>query len=429
MPPSSPTLYKLAADRKYDFIPRRVNSHPLDLQWSDRYGSTALHILCQARTCDKHLLQAVSSIVAVAPEQVGWPNAATWTPLHFAAEKRFETNEHWSTCLLLKLIRACPQAVSVQTHSGFKTKTPFGIACEADADLRVLTAMLRINPSLACEPFVQRQKYLDSYTMAETPLQILWKHQSLHTKDKMALLLQAAHTGTVPEETMGGGGGGHGGGHGHGPRAPHHCGRGTSSSSSSLSSPSSSPTPPPLPPPFYILHAACSVRCPREYFSQLLLEHADQISLPDHFGLYPLHYAVGHSPHGSGSSSHESSPVYTQFVIESLLKICPQAAQVTETTTNRLPLHMALETLQTWHKTGLYELVYCYPDALRRPDPMTGLVPFLASATAATKSRLHLSTTYELLLAAPEMIHPTPHRKNTTPRNPTVPCLSVTEGC
>src|SRR3569832_79836 len=160
----SPTLYRLAADRQYDRIPLHVTQHPQDLLWTDRYGSTALHILCQARTYDRRLLHAVSAILYQAPEQVAWSNAGTWTPLHFAVEKRLET-EPLSTNLSLRLIQACPQAVSIKTQTGAKTKTPFHIACEADADIRVLQAMLHIHPFLASEPFVPPSSYLDSYTL------------------------------------------------------------------------------------------------------------------------------------------------------------------------------------------------------------------------------------------------------------------------
>lgn len=224
--------------------------------------------------------------------------------------------------------------------------------------------MLIINPALATEPFVKR----DVYSVAENPLQLLWKHNQYNsnsssranqTKEKMALLLQAAHYGTVAQ----------------------------------------------LDTPFRLLNAACSVRCPRDYFTQVLNESREQIEQPDEDGLYPLHYAV--------KNACADSQSYTQFVVESLLGCSSKAAMVDED--GRLPLHIAVtDTLMTWHKGGVREVAFAYPNALRRIDPKNGLVPFLASAIAANKSRLHLSTTFELLLAAPEMVQP--WKKNNTPK-------------
>lgn len=353
--PKSPTLYRLAADRQYELIPSHIQSNPQDLFWSDRYGSFALHILCQSRSVDRRLLRAVNAILANAPQQVSWVNAGGYTPLHFAAEKRLVWGaDDYSTALILNLIRACPTAVSVRT-SGFRTKTPFHISCESDADYHVLKAMLMINPSLATEPFVKR----DVYSVAENPLQLLWKHhqyasssnRSNQTKKKMTLLLLAAHYGTVRQ----------------------------------------------LETPFRLLNAACSVRCPKDYFTQILNESRDQIEKPDEEGLYPLHYAV--------KNACADSQSYTQFVVESVLEYSCKAAAVADLD-GRLPLHVAVDNLMTWHKGGVKELVFAHPDALRRIDPKNGLVPFLASATCANRSRLHLSTTFELLLSAPEMVQP-----------------------
>jgi ankyrin repeat protein len=355
-----PTIYKLAADRKYEEIPLRVQSHPDDLRWTDRYGSTALHILCQARAVDNDLLAAVEAILRVAPDQVAQPNVATWSPLHFAVEKRLVWGgDRLTTALILRLIKACPAAVSVRTQSGFKTKTPFHIACEADAEYIVLKTMLTVNPALATEPYVKK----DIYSVVENPLQLLWKNHDHYsgndcsqqqTKEKMALLLKAAHYGTVQ-------------------------------------------TPLPNKRSFRLLNAACSVRCPRDYFTRVLRQNLDQVGQPDENGLMPLYYCI--------INASPDSQAYTQFVVQALLEACPKSAAVPDPATGRVPLHVAVsDALMTWHKGGVRELTFACPDALRKRDPASQLVPFLASGVVADKSRLHLSTTYELLLAAPEMV-------------------------
>ena len=376
MPVKSPTLYRLAADRRYGDIPDRVDSHPSDLFWTDRYGSTALHILCQARTVDPDLLKAVDAILENAPELTSWPNVATWTPLHFAVERRLlwgeeeeiAANEASSsftsptTALILRLLRACPSAVSLRTRSGYKTKTPFHIACEAAADYRVLKAMLSINPELATEPFVKR----DPYANIENPLQLLWKaHLHLagtrtreiippRAERNMALLLKAAFTGSVRRRKGG------------------------------------------QQPAFFILHAACSVRTPRDYFSHILSQNLPDVSVKDENDYLPLHHAVR-------SAISSDSVAYTQYVLEALLKVFPKAAEIPLGPLQRLPLHVAVaDSYLTWHKGGLNSLALAHVGALRAVDPESGLLPFLVSAEAAIKSRMHLSTTYELLRIAPE---------------------------
>jgi len=429
----SPTLYRLAANREYETIPDRVESHPEDVLWIDRYGSTCLHILCQARSHvnEDALLRAVRAIVKHRPDVVAWPNVATWTPLHFAVEKRCmscscnsiashqrtrrsilpmvaqtrlasstatqEGPTEWnnnsnknqsrsgqssslrrtrlctSARLVLLLLEACPRAVSVRTKTGLKTKTPFHIACEADADFRVLKAMLLINPSLATQPFVQTSDVIlyQHHNSMENPLQLLWKNSHHHynahggdkpRKDKMALLLEAAHMGSVVNNA--------------------NWPDGSSKQSRK----------------FRLLNGACSIRCPRDYFALLLKENTDQLFQKDEFGLLPLHYAVQ-------NAEELESQTYTQFVIGALLEACPEAAAVKDGH-GRLPLHVAADVGLTWHKGGVQELTLGFTDALRTCDPRSGLVPFLQSAVHAIHSRLHLSTTLELLLAAPEMVHP-----------------------
>ena len=403
-----PTLYRLASERRYESIVDHVKEHPDDIFWTDHHGSTALHILCQAVTVNRPLVAAVAAIIqegegldrtnpSYAPSSsvsqkdslsiIGMRNHATCTPLHYAAEKRMVSGggggnyntrrgRNWegqqqdqdysyngSTELVLLLLKHCPDAVSMRTQTGIKAgKTPFHIACEANADWRVLRAMLLINPGLATEPYVKK----DVYSVAEHPLQLLWNNihnntatsvtannTTTTTHDKMALLIRAAHYGTVDDAF--------------------HQGH-----------------------PVRLLNAACSVRCPQDYFLQLLEQHADQVRELDERNLLPLHYAVEHAS--------VESQAYSQFVIESLLELYPEAASV-ENEEGRLPLHVALmDSKLTWHKGGVQEIVFAYPDALRVRDPLYQLPPFLASAFHAIKSRLHLSTSFELLRTAPDVI-------------------------
>jgi hypothetical protein len=172
-------------------------------------------------------------------------------------------------------------------------------------------------------------------------------------------------------------------------------------------------------PTFCLLNAACAVRCPRDYFAFVVQEEftrwhsnddtgndsvnnssIDRTYTKDATGRYPLHYAVLYAS--------VQSQAYTQYVLETLLQVSPAltASCPDPMYHNKLPLHVLVdgERLMTWHRGGVREVVRAFPNALHTRDPVSSLVPFLASATSATKSLLSLSTTYELLKAAPEMI-------------------------
>jgi ankyrin repeat protein len=368
---SSPALHRLALQRKYSDFIERVKSHPEDVTWTDRYGNNPLHLLCaaQQQRDDLLLLKAVESIINVNPAMIAQPNHVGWTPMHHASTKRLSLRPIHNYDVLLLLMERCPSAVSIPSRAGYKRMTPFHIACcEANADYVILKRMLEIDPSLATRPCVEQE----AYAMSESPISLIWKHLAVGISvstnkkdtlkrdvfDKMSLLLLVAYHGRVVEPN-----------HGH----------------------------------RFLLHAACCQRVPRAYISHLLSSQSNneiirqQARVVDERGNLPLHYAV--------QTASVDCQLYTQFLIQSLLQVYPEAARQRDAH-GRLPLHVAIQdSHMTWHKGGVKELVYAYPDALvSRDEQSKGLYAFMTSAPQAISSRLHLTTTYELLLAAPEMI-------------------------
>jgi ankyrin repeat protein len=362
---SRPTLYRLAAERHYRRIPEHVALYPADVAWRDRYGSTALHLLSIAQYPDDALLTAVRAILAVSGGSysylVAQPNASGWTPLHLACDKRLlspssttggagggsnatatTSNRFWSNReLILALIHACPAAVSVTMNAGFKTNlTPFHIACEHNAPIDVLRAMLQVNPRLVTESYAKPE--IHSHT--DNTLQLLWtatqkecnrphlaasneateiasaaSHFEDDAEAKMALLLEAAYCGTVA-------------------RVEHDCNDldGTADHDNPWeAAPNEGQSPlylsttlachrvqqqQQLRPSFRLLSAACSVRCPREYISTIFQRHSHQASERDETGQLPLHYAC--------RNAKPESQAYTEFLVESLLEYYPQAASI-----------------------------------------------------------------------------------------------------
>jgi hypothetical protein len=395
-------VYRLAADRRYAEIPAAIrsrsscNSAVDDLQWTDSYGSTALHLLCQARCVTSELIAAVQACVQALPTAVQWANAATWTPLHFAVHQLQQQQLQFDNTteslqqllrveLIILLLAACPAAVSERATTGYKSKTAFHMAVEVNAPYDVLAAMLNIDPSLATATYLSPKRTRTTYYCSsrvssptnshETPLHVLWKAGK--STSKMALLLEAAHTGKVTRVSSR-------------RRIWNHDSQQANQ--------------------FLLLHAACSMEdCPRSYFEHVLQQHLKQCVQADEKGLLPIHILL-----------RRPVSVYQQFCLQLLLAAAPQAAAVRDPS-GRLPLHIALATTNssehgvcnsyntadvplTWHKGGLRELTYAHPPALRVADPVSKLVPFLAAATASEYSKEHLSTTFELLLAAPEML-------------------------
>ena len=533
-----PTLYRYAKERKYDVIPKHVTNSPNDIYWKDQYNCTALHILATPRVVTDELLQAVNSIITIDPTLIRQCNKAGYTPLHLAINKQrmqdddnddddSRTLKHRD--LVVSLIHACPEAVSIPMSqqgtnnkdyslSNIMTTTPFHICCKVNGHIDIFRAMLHVNPSLVMMPSFcdngndsRRRNYY--YTNIDNPLQVLWTSatKSMTTtttnnsssrrnmrimedlENKMELLLRASYCGSIVStnatttavannnNTIAN----------HGARddvvAPDTADAANTkdddeeSNDDNVSNENSTVHPDTTArnrrtatKTFHLLHAACSIRCPREYICRILERQSGDTEQQQHLvstfdddGYLPLHYACM-------SGDIDSQP-YTEYLIESLLQLYPQGASVpyppTTTTSSTslrksnyknvetstrgntendstneidgsnqdttkddtnsirdeehdfnedddwiekrklspplplLPLHVAITDCQmTWNKGGIKALVYAYPDAVRKVDPRNGLFPFQASAIHATRSKLHLSTTYELLLAAPEMI-------------------------
>lgn len=333
---SQPTLYLLASHHKYEEIVRRLEeSETSSLDWTDVYGNNVLHVLCRQQCMSR---QAIDAVIAKKPSMAGQPNDASFTPLHLACERRLRLIRHPDTdSIILDLIHACPSAVSKRRESGFARETPLGMACIACADISVLEAMLRVDPSLATPK---------TYS-TPCPLQLLG---SCGLKDHVALLLLTAYFGHVVEDRRS-----------------------------------------------FLLHAACFQRIPRDCFNLVLQNNLDQIMEQDHLGNLPLHYAL--------SQQNHTAAAFTEYVVLSLLEHAPEAAEIPNRE-GRLAVHCALDhQLLTWYKGGLCHVA---PRSLLVRDPRTALYPFQMAAIHANQSRLGLSTLYEILRAAPEVLQ----RKN-----------------
>jgi hypothetical protein len=153
-----------------------------------------------------------------------------------------------------------------------------------------------------------------------------------------------------------------------------------------------------------LLHNVCrlsSVRgpdLPGPLIELFLWLHRDQILLKDEHGMLPLHYSISrHRPEKAADESKPNILDWKRHLLK-LLKMEPEASKET-TKAGRLPLHIILDHIDE-HDDDLslqeivQELIRCFPESVDRPDPITGLDPFLLAAR-------HLDVAYFLLRRSP----------------------------
>jgi ankyrin repeat protein len=330
---SSPTIYSLAINHNYDEIVDFLEKKDINsLEWIDFHGNTALHILCRH---DCMNLGAIEAVLLKRPNMAGIYNHSGWTPLHLACQKHSQASASELDSIRLALIQACPSAVSSRRESGYIRETPFDLACQSQAGLSVLEAMLSIDPTLA---FPRKE----TLAMNRSPLQVLWNHG---LKEHVAsVLLTTLFQQLVDDRSS------------------------------------------------FLLHAACLRRIPRACFETILKENLNQVMIKDPGGNLPLHYA--------SSQKNSAALPYTETIISLLLQAAPNSANVLNSE-RRLPLHNALDHPHLTWERGLSKLS---KDNLLVRDPRTGLYPAQMAAVHANQSRVHLTTLFSMICAAPEVV-------------------------
>jgi hypothetical protein len=366
-----PTVFRLVSQHQYREAVVALHERPQDASYVGYHGDTALHVMCRLTNCPRFLIRAVEAILDVDPKLVAKPNQLGWTPLHFASVNlgiQSVDRPAWEK-VVMRLMEAYPAAAAQPLPRNLQAKTPFHLACAANASSTILSAMLTAAPELATLPFLQ----VSETSTAGYPLFLLWN--AVERPDdwpKMELLLRAAVGAPLRESTQ----------------QPAHTTR-----NNDLIGPNSANR-------FDVLNAACQVNpCPREYLSILVQRYPNRASWTDSHGLLPLHYVIMHATKNRRDGTEK-------FLIQSLLQAYPAGASCLFVNMNPplLPLHyLVSDSEANWPEYGLDDLIQAYPEALRIPDPRTGLVPALASAPFAIHSRLHLTATFNLLLKSPEL--------------------------
>ncbi|KAL3932516.1 MAG: hypothetical protein SGBAC_010814 [Bacillariaceae sp.] len=141
------------------------------------------------------------------------------------------------------------------------------------------------------------------------------------------------------------------------------------------------------------LHAVASTdfSLPTTVIEMALHFHQEDLSRSDPNGWLPLHRACARK-------TEEDADATSKLAV-SLLKVYPQAAYRPTFDTKQLPLHIAIESSNSWELISA--LLAVYPSSLNMSNPPSGLWPFLVAGSQNFES---VQTSYSLLRADPSIL-------------------------
>jgi hypothetical protein len=183
---------------------------------------------------------------------------------------------------------------------------------------------------------------------------------------------------------------------------------------------------------FQAVHSASSSPgCPLPLLMLAIRAFPNQIREPDEHsgnGNLPLHMVASWGIPPSRREEQEDARAPARYVasldpiaqrtktmvVSELLTEYPDAARV-RNKRGKTPLALLVEAGGTWFHGGVRRMVRAYPEALNIRDRKTGLMPFMAAATACRGSNVRpgsysdlkgLTTIFELLRNEPRAVRP-----------------------
>jgi hypothetical protein len=286
------------------------------------------------------------------------------TPLHAAVQC------NPSVWVVRHLVDAYPAAVFVKARNG---ESPLHMACRYKASVEVLQELVKHQPSSV---------FLES-KWGSTPILALWRsyksadiRKDFHSIlwQKIQVLLEAVARSRREEYSP------------------------LNTKGKEISADETKTT-------LFMVHAAVSLGslgCPVEILDFCMQRYPQQIQQLDESECLPLHLVVGPTRWSCGSKRRYKPR--EKETIERLLQAYPVAASIQDSTSQgRLPLHSALVNRHEW-LGGVEALARYYPDALWQPDPINGLLPFLAAATPVGDTAVDLTSIYSILRFYPNAL-------------------------
>ena len=156
----------------------------------------------------------------------------------------------------------------------------------------------------------------------------------------------------------------------------------------------------------YPLHLACSsaVSAPVDIIKDILQADTSICSKQDARGRLPLHYIL-ESRKVMDSTKDELESIAE--IVELLLGIYPDGAMVSENQSNRLPLHIACNSMSLFKSERtcnrvIRALIEAHPDSLRHFDDEYGCIPLHFLCKMASPDKCMSKIIKVMLLASPE---------------------------
>ncbi len=156
------------------------------------------------------------------------------------------------------------------------------------------------------------------------------------------------------------------------------------------------------------IHAAAFVAdaLPTSFMDLLFRLHNEWVSQDNDDSVHPLDLAVARE---QLPDSHAATIARRAHMIDRLVTMDPSSAQRWMPISQRFVFHQAVAAGLTWHIIGggsgpLQTLFHQAPEILALRDSKTDLYPFQVAATVKSDPLLHLDTIYHLLRHAPQLL-------------------------
>ena len=119
-----------------------------------------------------------------------------------------------------------------------------------------------------------------------------------------------------------------------------------------------------------IVHRAVQVETPPDLLRYIVETNAEDLTVPDHEGNLPLHYAAKSKPPVVTSPEEQQKlqhfpAFYTKYVVDELLYKFPEAASIPDAN-GQYPLTLAVRAGKQWIGGGIKSLYDAYPPALKQ---------------------------------------------------------------
>ena len=357
----------MAQNADWSALGLRAATHPHEAIWSDRCGNTALHLACRKQPSKDVIL----SLIRACHEALSMKTVDGMTPLHFA------TYCGASYDVVKILVNANRHVVSYSDRRG---RTPLQCACigrKTSDTNNIVRELLQISPDLCRYVDNNRRSplflVLDDYADAiEEQMHIMTRNtdpddnQPFTTDERNKIT--ADHLYDLDERWV----------------------TVTSLLKAAYKETAYGLTPNTVP--FKLVHACIGAHsCPMRFIFLALSLWPEQLKVKDSDGNLPLHIAA---------FSKSNRKHFRCNTVTKVLSMYPEAARIPDKN-GALPLKLALQSGKGWND-GVRELFEAYPEALATLDVDFKYYPEILALAGKSYP---LNTLYQIISSKPEVLN------------------------